>query len=136
MNPAARPSDEPVKGDHRVSGSIPSMNAPNPTQTRKARSTRPRRSRLIDLAAVVAVAALIFGAWAKGRGIKTAVLDWALGRERPQRPTVTASRPADKDGNVRGDVFVAADVHLPNPGKVIDAATITDESVRLFRTAD
>ena len=47
-----------------------------------------------------------------------------------------ASRPADRDINVLPDAFVAVDIHLPNAGKVVDAATLSDHTVRLYRNGD
>jgi glucose/arabinose dehydrogenase len=52
------------------------------------------------------------------------------------QPTVTATRPANGATNVAIDIFVAADVSLPNTGHGIDAATITTSTVKLFRTSD
>ncbi len=51
-------------------------------------------------------------------------------------PSVTATRPANGASNVGIDVFVAADVNLPNTGHGIDAATISTSTVKLFRTSD
>jgi len=51
-------------------------------------------------------------------------------------PLVMASRPADRDTNVLPDAFVAVDVRLPNAGKVVDATTLSEKTVRLYRTGD
>ena len=51
-------------------------------------------------------------------------------------PYVTATRPGYYEGGVPADGFIAADVSFPNSGNVVDAATVTSGSVRLFRTGD
>ncbi len=50
------------------------------------------------------------------------------------RPTVTAIRPANGETAVRVDSFVAADLNLPNSG--VDSATVTTDTVKLYRTSD
>lgn len=102
--------------------------------------SRPRRWLSLSL---LAAALLLVGAsclWARGRGYYTQVVrrvypDFRRIVHAP-RPAVMASRPADRDANVLPDAFVALDVHLPNPGKVVDAATLSEKSVRLFRSGD
>jgi glucose/arabinose dehydrogenase len=89
---------------------------------------RPRRGwatrSTIVLLLLVAVTALAW--WARGRGYKTLV----LGRLMPEskyaqrHPTVTGTRPADRDSDVPPDAFIACDVSLPNPDKVIDKNTL------------
>src|SRR5690348_3519155 len=51
-------------------------------------------------------------------------------------PSVSAVRPANGATSVALDIFVAADVNLPNTGHGIDAATISSSTVKLFRTSD
>jgi hypothetical protein len=51
-------------------------------------------------------------------------------------PSVSATRPANGATDVALDVFVAADVNLPNTGHGIDSATISSSTVKLFRTSD
>src|SRR4051812_49998080 len=75
--------------------------------------------------------------WAEGRGYKT----WAFRKVNPTyaalaRPSVTVTRPARHEGNVSTDAFVAADVNLPNMGRVVDGHTLSAKSVRLLRTRD
>jgi glucose/arabinose dehydrogenase len=53
-----------------------------------------------------------------------------------KRPTVTATRPGSYDGSVPLDSFVAADLELPNGGRVVDGKTVSLNTVKLFRTAD
>ena len=87
--------------------------------------------------AIVLVAALGFCAVAKGRGWKTRLIRTVYPTYGAiDRPTVTASRPADRESNVAPDAFVAADVSLPNFGHVIDAASVNPDAVRLYRTID
>ncbi len=50
------------------------------------------------------------------------------------QPAVTLTRPADAEANVKRDAFVSADVSAPNGG--IDAATLTSQTVYLYRNGD
>ncbi len=105
--------------------------------------TQPGISRGRRAMVYIALAAFLIGGaclLGKGRGYWTRSirLVWS-GYRRPYhapRPKVTASRPADQDGNVLPDSFVACDLDLPNPGKVVDGSTLSASSVRLYRTAD
>lgn len=97
---------------------------------------RRRRVRIVVLLAVLACAAAL-AAFGKGRGYKT----WIVRQFNPMyargsRPTVWGTRPADRDHNVMPDAFVAADVNLPNIGKVVDGSSLNDQTVRLYRSAD
>jgi hypothetical protein len=49
---------------------------------------------------------------------------------------ITGTRPADRDVAVVPTAFIAADVQLPHAGHGIDSRTISDQSVRLYRTDD
>jgi glucose/arabinose dehydrogenase len=100
---------------------------------------RSGRRRLNWRIAAVAVLALLvvaggFAWWSQGRGYKTALFA-RLFPENPaylRKPTVVAVRPADLDGGIAPDAFIAADVNLPNPGKVIDRGTL-EGSVLLLK---
>ena len=101
--------------------------------------SRPRwRFPMVELIAVAVIALLLVACFAKGRGFKT----WLVRLVYPAykaRPTVVSTRPADFDSNVPLDAFVAADVELPNDGRVVDARTLPPErpdTVRLVRTGD
>ena len=79
---------------------------------------------------------LAFAAWhTKGRGYKTRIYQ-VLGYGHGTHPTITASRPSDRQINVLPDAFLAFDVHLPNRGRVVDGNTLNDRSVRLYRNGD
>lgn len=83
-----------------------------------------RRLRLVMLVVLLCLATVAL--WAKGRGYKTAVFR-SLFPENPaylKKPTVVAVRPGDMAGGVSPDSFIAADVKLPNPGKIIDRSTL------------
>ena len=102
---------------------------------------RRRRGRAAGaLVALLALAAALGGvAWyARGRGYRAWVAHKYFEGPLPfaKRPTVTVVRPANYDGSVPLDAFVAADVELPNNGYVVDAKTVTPGTVKLFRTAD
>lgn len=73
--------------------------------------------------------------YGRGRGLKSRVLQ-ALGYAHGSHPSVTASRPGDHQINILPDAFLAFDVRLPNSGKVVDANSLNDHSVRLYRTGD
>ncbi len=85
--------------------------------------------------AVGLVVLISFAIWAKGRGYKTAILHAVAPRYFAgiRHPSVIGSRPADHDGDVPPDAFIACDVELPNVGKGVDGATLPS-GVRLFRT--
>ena len=109
-----------------------------PTAVRSHRRAYVQQAVLISLAMLCGS-----GVLARGRGYKT----WAFRRFNAEygrshrlstpEPTVVRTRPADREGNVLpADAFVAADVNLPFSGKVVDGSTLTDQSVRLYRTID
>ncbi|MDB5294986.1 MAG: hypothetical protein JWO31_969 [Phycisphaerales bacterium] len=124
-NAAAEPGTPPAASRHR-----PDYGRIGPV--RRLWASR-RRVALVAAALLVAVA-LAAGVWAKGRGYKTDL----FARLFPdsvkylKKPTVVAVRPADYEGGVPPDAFIAADVNLPNPGKVIDRATL-DGAVFLLK---
>lgn len=76
--------------------------------------------------------------YARGRGYRAWVSHRFFDGPVPfaRRPSVGATRPGHYDGSVPLDGFVAADVELPNDGYVVDAKTVTPDTVKLFRTAD
>jgi glucose/arabinose dehydrogenase len=90
------------------------------------------------LALTIAMALLIaaggFAWWAQGRGYKTAMFAYFFPDDPKflKKPTIFAVRPADRDDGIEPDAFIAADVTLPNPGKVIDRATL-DGGVQLLK---
>lgn len=49
---------------------------------------------------------------------------------------VTGTRPMNGARNVLPNAFIAADLHLPNKGKGVDAKTIGPDTVKLYRAAD
>src|SRR5687767_7783895 len=49
---------------------------------------------------------------------------------------VVGTRPINGARNFLPNGFVAADVHLPNKGKGVDAKTISTETVKLYRAKD
>src|ERR1043166_6522005 len=51
-------------------------------------------------------------------------------------PSITATRPANGATNVNRDIFIAADLNLPNPGAGVDATTLTLDTVKIYRTSD
>lgn len=90
---------------------------------------------LVLLAVVMAAGA--FAAYARGRGYKTALVrHFNPMYGRGSQPTVAASRPGDLEVNVMPDSAIACDVNLPNIGKVVDGKSLSDQTVRLFRTGD
>jgi hypothetical protein len=99
----------------------------------------PKSGRRIGTTAVVLVlvACVLAGAGllGRGKGYKTRVSQ-LLGIGRGTHPSVMASRPSDHQINVLPDAFLAFDVRLPNRGRVVDANTLNDRSVRLYRTGD
>jgi len=52
------------------------------------------------------------------------------------RPSVTGTRPGHLETNVSRDIFIAADVNLPNVGGGVDSSTLNTSTVRLRRTSD
>lgn len=52
------------------------------------------------------------------------------------RPSITGARPGPGQTGVARDTFIATDVKLPTPGAGVDAATLTDATVKLYRTSD
>lgn len=127
------PHDQPLRGP-AGSGAA---DAEGPA-TRAGGETRPRRRRFpaIELVALVVITVLLLAALTKGRGFKT----WLVRQVYPTykaRPTVTETRPAAFASNVPLDAFVAADIELPNDGRVVDAKTLPPfraGTVRLLRT--
>jgi glucose/arabinose dehydrogenase len=85
-------------------------------------------------AIVLVVAGGTFAWWSAGRGYKTAVLRYLFPDDPAylKKPTVFAVRPGDRDDGIEPDAFIAADVTLPNPGKIIDKATL-EGGVQLLR---
>jgi hypothetical protein len=57
----------------------------------------------------------------------------AIAREESLRPAVTFTRPGNAEGGVLPNAFVSCEVNLPNPGAGVDATTMNDLSVRLFK---
>jgi hypothetical protein len=49
---------------------------------------------------------------------------------------VTGTRPIDGARDVLPNAFVAADLHLPNKGKGVDASSMSAETVKLYRVSD
>ncbi len=74
----------------------------------------------------------------KGQGYKSRILHRLLPNSHAwlHHPYVTETRPGSYEGGVPPDAFIAADVRLPNNGNVVDGATVSSGSVRLFRTGD
>lgn len=73
----------------------------------------------------------------KGQGVKTALLNKLFpGSVTVDHPRVESSDPGEDAANVPVDAHVVAEVVLPNPGHVVDAATVNSGSVRLIRQGD
>jgi hypothetical protein len=85
---------------------------------------------------VVLAAAVGIGALSRGHGLKTRLIQIIRPDYGVSHPVVTASRPGNEEINVLPDAFIAADVHLPNRAKAVDAATLTSSTVHLYRTGD
>ena len=104
------------------------------TQTIEPKTGRTfgRTAVLLVLVACVVAGAGWFG---RGKGYKTRVAQW-LGIGHGTHPSILASRPSDHQINVLPDAFLAFDVKLPNRGRVVDANTLSDHTVRLYRTGD
>src|SRR6476659_9763963 len=103
-------------------------------QLSDARSRPAKFPARVLVALLLAAAALIGVAWlARGRGYRAWVSHKYFGGPVPfaKRPSVTATRPGHYDGSVPLDAFVAADLALPNSGYVVDARTVTPQTVRL-----
>jgi glucose/arabinose dehydrogenase len=66
----------------------------------------------------------------RGRGLK----DKILAKFITPHPWVRTTRPAATEGNVDPATFIAADVVLPNTGHGVDQRTLSDRTVRLYRT--
>src|SRR5947207_9654303 len=90
---------------------------------------------VLSILLVIAAGAALF---ARGRGYKSWVMYRYFRGPAPfeHRPSVTATRPGHYDGSVPLDVYVAADVMLPNSGTAIDPRTVNNAAVRLYRQAD
>src|SRR5258708_718564 len=52
------------------------------------------------------------------------------------QPSVAAVTPANGATNVPRDTFIAFDLHLPNVGGGVNAATLTTSTLALYRTSD
>ena len=57
------------------------------------------------------------------------------GTSTANRPSVTLTRPGDGASDIRRDIFIAADVNLPNLGGGVDETTVNSTAVKLFKTA-
>jgi glucose/arabinose dehydrogenase len=96
--------------------------------------TNLNRARLII---AVALLVSVFGAT-----VAIALLADAWHDSRPIRqgpsgsPLILDTRPHNRETGVRPDAFIAADVYLPTPGMGVDAATLTDQTIRLTRASD
>src|SRR5688572_24465895 len=93
--------------------------------------SRPRRSR--DTIAFVLVALVPF------IGLAAAMTQWVANplKFNPRSVLrVVGTRPVNGARNFLPNGFVAADVHLPNKGKGVDAKSISAETVKLYRTKD
>src|SRR5947208_3610815 len=93
------------------------------------RQRRPRRARVVRAAVILLAVCVASGSlawWARGRGYKTRLLAklWPESPYALKHPTVVGIRPANRDDDVMPDAFVACDVNLPNPGRVIDKTTL------------
>src|SRR5215207_2684256 len=92
---------------------------------------RPRRNR--DTIAFVIVALIPF------IGLAATVTHWVANplKFNPRSVLrVVGTRPVNGARNFLPNGFVAADVHLPNKGKGVDAKTISAETVKLYRAKD
>lgn len=104
------------------------------THTIEVKESRRAGGKILVL--LVAGCLLAAGIWyGRGRGYKSRVLH-LLGYAHGLHPSIMASRPSDHQINVLPDTFLAFDVQLPNSGRVVDANTLNDHSVRLYRTGD
>src|SRR6476620_8624515 len=85
-----------------------------------------RRRVVIGLAVAGVVGAASAGFYARGRGYKSWLAHKFLGSPAlfTGRPSVTTTRPPAYDSTMPLDVFVAADVDLPNSGAAIDPKTV------------
>ncbi|MBA2708020.1 MAG: Ig-like domain-containing protein [Gemmatimonadaceae bacterium] len=93
----------------------------------------PHRTRTWAIGFLLSAIAVGGFCWfAKGRGWKTWVLETAF----PKPAKVTSTRPADGDQNVLLNEFVAVDVTLPRFRSGIDPASLTGDSVKLYRAHD
>ena len=93
--------------------------------------SRPRRSR--DTIAFVIVALIPF------IGLAATVTHWVANplKFNPRSVLrVVGTRPVNGARNFLPNGFIAADVHLPNKGKGVDAKTISAETVKLYRVND
>lgn len=103
------------------------VNATSPVRPDYGSTHSPSRRRGVRMALLLAMVVVgVFAGWAKGRGYKTAILR-AMFPEDPtylKKPTVVAVRPDHMAGGIRPDAFIAADVKLPNPGRIIDRSTL------------
>src|SRR5947208_2587086 len=51
----------------------------------------------------------------------------------PEQPSVTFTRPAAGETGVLPNIFVSCDLNLPNAGHGVDADTMNESSVKLYR---
>lgn len=109
---------------------------------RSMRSLRSKHSWPAGPTILLLIVAAGICSWARGRGYKTLAFrlfnpEYGVHHYPPPDPSITQTRPADRDGNVLPTTaFVAADVDLPYAGQVVDGATLNAQSVKLYRTAD
>jgi glucose/arabinose dehydrogenase len=109
----------------------------DPSSVQTILPVRRRLPRALFAVAVIA-AFLVACHVMKGHGYKSRILHRLFPHSTTwlHHPYVTTTRPDRYEGGVATDGFIAADVQLPNGGDVVDAATVTSGSVRLFRTGD
>src|SRR5688500_2768763 len=93
---------------------------------------QPRAGALFVMGAVLPLAgfAYLITLWTFGR------TPGANGAALVRATRVTQTRPGNGEGGVLPNAFIAADVHLPHTGHGIDAASLTPQSVQLYRTHD
>ena len=65
-----------------------------------------------------------------------AAANFAITRATLGQPSVAAVTPANGATNVPRDTFIAFDLHLPNVGGGVNAATLTTSTLALYRTSD
>jgi glucose/arabinose dehydrogenase len=99
---------------------------------RRMKAPIPRKLRTVQLAVwTLVLAGALFGLL-KGRGLRYRISQ----RIWPQHPYVTGSRPGNGETGVGPSQFVALDVMLPHRASGVDAATLNNDSVKLYRTSD
>ncbi len=80
----------------------------------------------------ILVAMGIFYWYGHGRGWR----HWAVNKVWTFHPWITGTRPENGDSGVLPEDFIATDVMLPNLASGVDAATLTEDSVKLYRSID